>query len=40
MPKTAHVHRANVMTKLQLTSQIQATKLALAEGLLQIDEIG
>ena len=40
MPKTAHVHRANVMTKLQLTSQIQATKLALAEGLLHIDEIG
>ena len=40
MPKTAHVHRANVMSKLQLTSQIQATKLALAQGLILLDEIG
>ena len=40
MPKTAHVHRANIMSKLNLTSQIQVTKLALEKGVILIDEIG
>ena len=40
MPKTAHVHRASIMSKLNLTSQIQITKLALEKGVILIDEIG
>ena len=40
MPKTAHVHRASIMSKLNLTSQIQITKLALEKGIILIDEIG
>ena len=40
MPKTAHVHRASIMNKLNLTSQIQITKLALEKGVILIDEIG
>ena len=40
MPKTAHVHRASIMSKLNLTSQIQITKLALKKGVILIDEIG
>ncbi|CAM3720040.1 response regulator transcription factor [Pseudoalteromonas maricaloris] len=40
MPKTAHVHRASIMNKLNLTSQIQVTKLALEKGVILIDEIG
>ena len=40
MPKTAHVHRASIMSKLNLTSQIQVTKLALEEGVILIDDIG
>ena len=40
MPKTAHVHRASIMSKLNLTSQIQITKLALEKGVILIDDIG
>ena len=40
MPKTAHVHRASIMSKLNLTSQIQITKLALEQGVILIDDIG
>ena len=40
MPKTAHVHRASIMNKLNLTSQIQITKLALEKGVILIDDIG
>ncbi|URQ89914.1 response regulator transcription factor [Pseudoalteromonas sp. SCSIO 43101] len=40
IPKTAHVHRASIMSKLNLTSQIQITKLALEKGVILIDEIG
>lgn len=40
MPKTAHVHRASIMSKLNLTSQIQTTKLALEKGVILIDDIG
>jgi two-component system uhpT operon response regulator UhpA len=40
MPKPAHVHRASIMSKLNLTSQIQITKLALEKGVILIDEIG
>ncbi|KZY46622.1 hypothetical protein A3733_12440 [Pseudoalteromonas shioyasakiensis] len=39
MPKTAHVHRASIMSKLNLTSQIQITKLALEKGVILIDDI-
>lgn len=39
MPKTAHVHRASIMSKLNLTSQIQITKLALEKGVIFIDDI-
>ena len=38
-PKTAHVHRANIMTKLNLTSQIQLTKLALAEHVICVEDL-
>ncbi|WP_417655513.1 LuxR C-terminal-related transcriptional regulator [Pseudoalteromonas atlantica] len=38
-PKTAHVHRANIMTKLNLTSQMQLTKLALAENVICIEDL-
>ncbi|QWV04216.1 response regulator transcription factor [Pseudoalteromonas shioyasakiensis] len=40
MSKTAHVHRASIMSKLNLTSQIQITKLALEKGVILIDDIG
>ncbi|EWH08721.1 response regulator (activator) in two-component regulatory system wtih UhpB [Catenovulum agarivorans DS-2] len=39
MPKTAHVHRANIMQKLKLRNQFSMLKIALEAGLISCNEI-
>jgi DNA-binding NarL/FixJ family response regulator len=39
MPKTAHVHRANIFKKLMATNNIDLLKIALNEGMISLDEL-
>ncbi|GLX79033.1 DNA-binding response regulator [Thalassotalea insulae] len=39
MPKTAHVHRANIYKKLNVTNNFDLLKIALSEGVITMEEL-
>ncbi|ASM54152.1 MULTISPECIES: response regulator transcription factor [Pseudoalteromonas] len=39
MPKTAHVHKANIYTKLNVTTSFELLKIAIDVGVIQLDEL-
>ena len=39
MPKTAHVHKANIYSKLNVTTSFELLKIAIDAGVIQLDEL-
>ncbi|MFP3362507.1 response regulator transcription factor [Pseudoalteromonas sp. SIMBA_148] len=39
MPKTAHVHKANIYSKLNVTTSFELLKIAIDVGVIQLDEL-
>jgi len=39
MPKTAHVHKANIYSKLNVTTSFELLKIAIDAGVIKLDEL-
>ena len=39
MPKTAHVHKANIYQKLKVSNSFDLLKIAIDNGLIALDEL-